>query len=233
MISLTSTSVAQDTDKQKIATVIMEELLSFSNKDRKTWESYWVHGDALKRFTIAADYYNEILGWDSLNHAADAYFKTNAEGYKANKTILDIRVEGNIAIAHVSEDHTNGMIQEILILERKGIDWKLLEAYFLHKSTFENNDANTEASLNTQGYNLLRKKRIDDAIKVFKMNAELFPTAFNTWDSLAEAYMVSGNKEKAIECYQKSLDLNPKNDNAKKWLTSLKGESLANTPSKN
>jgi cytochrome c-type biogenesis protein CcmH/NrfG len=48
-----------------------------------------------------------------------------------------------------------------------------------------------------------------------------FPAAFNTWDSLAEALMVSGDKESAIKYYKKSLELNPENTNATQKLKEL------------
>jgi len=236
LIMSTSCSIyAQDGEKQRIATVIDDELTAFSNKDRKKWESQWVHSDAVKRFNARADFYSEIFGWDSLSSAMNPYFTSQDEGYKASKNIHDIRIEGNIAIAHASERSDDGAsLYETLVLERHGMEWKILEMHFLVKSTYENTDLNIEACLNTQGYNLLSKNKIDDAIKVFKLNTELFPAAFNTWDSLAEAFMTSGSKEKAIEYYQKSLDLNPENDNAKKYLSSLKGEAnLSKTPQKN
>ncbi len=58
----------------------------------------------------------------------------------------------------------------------------------------------------------------DKAIQVFEMNSRLYPESFNTWDSLAEAYMKKGNNKKAIKYYKKSLALNSKNDNARKML---------------
>ena len=71
-----------------------------------------------------------------------------------------------------------------------------------------------EADLNTVGYTLLAQGRVADAIEIFKLNVEEFPQGFNAYDSLAEAYMVHGDKDLAIENYKKSLELNPKNTNA-------------------
>ncbi len=60
-----------------------------------------------------------------------------------------------------------------------------------------------------------------DAIEVFKLNVEMFPQAFNTYDSLAEAYAVDGQTEPAIENYRRSLQLNPQNNNAVERLKAL------------
>lgn len=71
-----------------------------------------------------------------------------------------------------------------------------------------------EPELNTLGYTLLSQGRVTDAIEIFKLNVEMFPQGANTYDSLAEAYMVHGEKELAVANYRKSLELNPKNTNA-------------------
>jgi CubicO group peptidase (beta-lactamase class C family) len=87
----------------------------------------------------------------------------------------------------------------------------------------ENNVSLTESQMNRLGYQLLRLKRIQDAIEVFKQNTLDFPNEFNTWDSLAEGYMISGDKESAIKYYKKSLELNPDNTNAVQKLKELGG----------
>jgi tetratricopeptide (TPR) repeat protein len=79
----------------------------------------------------------------------------------------------------------------------------------------------TESQMNILGYQLLRLKRVKDAIAVFKQNTVDFPQAANTWDSLAEGYMIDGDKESAIKYYKKSLELNPDNTNAVQKLKEL------------
>jgi len=75
------------------------------------------------------------------------------------------------------------------------------------------------------GYDMLTMKRMSDAIAVFLQNAEDYPQSWNTWDSLAEAYMDHGENEKAIEDYRKSLELNPANENGRKMLKKLEKQS--------
>jgi CubicO group peptidase (beta-lactamase class C family) len=79
-----------------------------------------------------------------------------------------------------------------------------------------------EAQLNSLGYQLINMNRLSDAIEILKLNVEVYPQAYNTYDSLAEAYMKSGNKELAIKNYEKSLELNPKNSNAVEKIKELK-----------
>ena len=81
-----------------------------------------------------------------------------------------------------------------------------------------------EEQLNSLGYQLLKMKKIKEAIEIFKLNVEAYPQSANVYDSLAEAYMINGDKELAIENYEKSIELNPKNTNAAEMLKKLKKE---------
>jgi CubicO group peptidase (beta-lactamase class C family) len=78
-----------------------------------------------------------------------------------------------------------------------------------------------ETELNRLGYQLLQAKKPAEAIEIFKLNVEMFPQASNAYDSLAEAYAAHGDRELAIANYKKSLELNPKNDNATARLAAL------------
>ena len=97
-----------------------------------------------------------------------------------------------------------------------------IEQYREFKRSKPNTYDFSEGQLNTLGYLILNNKHIDDAIAIFKLNVEMYPQAFNTYDSLGEAYMNAGNKELAIENYEKSLRLNPDSKSGKDALKKLK-----------
>lgn len=78
-----------------------------------------------------------------------------------------------------------------------------------------------EESFNALGYRLLGQGKVKEAIEIFKLNVEAYPDSWNVYDSLGEAYMNKGDTELAIKNYKKSLELNPKNDNAKEILKRL------------
>jgi pimeloyl-ACP methyl ester carboxylesterase len=78
-----------------------------------------------------------------------------------------------------------------------------------------------ESTLNSLGYQQLRAKHTRGAVALFKLNVEMYPDAFNTYDSLGEAYMVQGDREAAIQNYRKSFALNPQNTNAVEMLKKL------------
>jgi CubicO group peptidase (beta-lactamase class C family) len=70
----------------------------------------------------------------------------------------------------------------------------------------------SESELNSLGYQLLSgNHKTSEAIEIFKLNTVAYPKSSNTFDSLAEAYQVSGNKELAIKNYQKAVELDPTN----------------------
>jgi tetratricopeptide (TPR) repeat protein len=80
-----------------------------------------------------------------------------------------------------------------------------------------------ERSVNDLGYSLLGEEQFDAAIGVFRFNVEQFPESWNTYDSLAEAYMTKGETKRAIEYYRKSLELNPDNEGAKQNIKKMGG----------
>jgi tetratricopeptide (TPR) repeat protein len=74
------------------------------------------------------------------------------------------------------------------------------------------------------GYLLLHQKRTREAIEIFKLSVEAYPESYNTYDSLGEAYMNNGEKDLAIQNYQKSLQLNPNNRNGIEMLKKLNAQ---------
>ncbi len=83
-----------------------------------------------------------------------------------------------------------------------------------------------EVVLNALGYAVMRGSvtDVDLALNVFRLNTVAYPESFNTWDSLAEAYMEKGDNDNAVKYYRKSLELNPDNTNAKRMIQRMAGE---------
>ena len=85
-------------------------------------------------------------------------------------------------------------------------------------------DASTEVELNLYGYQLLNQQQTDKAIEIFVLNTKRHPESPNVWDSLGEAYVTKGDKEKAITNFKKSLSMNPPANvkaNSEKFLKQL------------
>jgi len=79
----------------------------------------------------------------------------------------------------------------------------------------------SEVEFNAYGYAFLQQEKIDEAIRMFKINAEMNPDSWNVFDSLGEALLSAGNTNAAVAMYEKSLILNPDNTNGRKALEKI------------
>jgi len=80
-----------------------------------------------------------------------------------------------------------------------------------------------EGMLNTLGLRLsFDPLRTDQGIHVFSLAVHIYPESANLYDSLAEAYFYKKEYTKAIVAFEKSLALNPENQNAIDRLEQLK-----------
>lgn len=84
----------------------------------------------------------------------------------------------------------------------------------------------SESQLNMLGYRYLGKAKTAEALAVMEMNVALYPTSGNTHDSLGEVLLALDRKEEALREYRRSLDLDPDNTNAEKFIAELTGEDL-------
>ncbi len=97
--------------------------------------------------------------------------------------------------------------------------------FALYKATLQKNPAMKipENNLNTLGLQLIfNPNTSEQGINVFLLATNLYPNSANLFDSLGEAYLFMGNREKAIENFRKSLELNSLNQNAIDRLKQLK-----------
>jgi hypothetical protein len=78
-----------------------------------------------------------------------------------------------------------------------------------------------EPRVNSLGYRLLSANRIPEAIVIFEVNARTHPNSWNAYDSLGEAYANARDKQRALDAYRKSVELNPENTNAKRTIEQI------------
>ena len=82
----------------------------------------------------------------------------------------------------------------------------------------------SEDDLNLVGYRLLQNDRRSEAVEVLSLNAEMFPSSANVYDSLGEAYFAAGNLDASRENFRRSIELNADNENARSMLQRLETE---------
>lgn len=107
------------------------------------------------------------------------------------------------------------------IIKRKGFD----EAMAIVRNTIKNDtltDLYVWFTLNGMGYSFLNKKQYKEAISIFKLNTELHPDDPNLFDSLAEAYELSGDKESMKKASVVQIDLLNKKENLSDFEKGLK-----------
>ena len=85
-----------------------------------------------------------------------------------------------------------------------------------NKNGIKSNYNTSEKEINRFGYDLRKAKKENEALEIFTLNTELYPKGYKTFDSLGECLLLVGKKNEGIKAYKKSLELNPKNENARK-----------------
>ncbi len=78
-----------------------------------------------------------------------------------------------------------------------------------------------ENEINDWGYKLIKQKRMADALEIFMLNVYLYPSSANAFDSLGEIYAELENIPLAIKNYERSVKLDPQNNNALQALKRL------------
>lgn len=180
--------------------------------------SYWHWGDNgdFKCFFIA--FPKQKLGF--------VYFTNSFYGLAIRQQITDLAIGGDHPVLSSSLLSEYGDVESPAMvftraLVRNGIDSALVKYQELTQK-IPARDIMPEYAMNSLGYQLLGKKRIDEAIQIFKLNVSAFSESWNVYDSLGEAFMENGDKELAIQHYEKSLQLNPDNANGAKILKRLR-----------
>jgi len=95
---------------------------------------------------------------------------------------------------------------------------KALTGFLAIKKQDSTNVLINENEFNSLGYELLRKEEYQNAIAVFDINVVLYPESDNAYDSLADAYLRSGDSLQAFQNYKKALTFNNRNNRAKRFV---------------
>ena len=119
--------------------------------------------------------------------------------------------EGSILRESIESIATNNRKPKIadeigpLILE-EGIDAGIRRYHELRDSRPDAYNFDEE-QLNTLGYDLLEAGYMEEAIRIFSLNTEVFPEYANGFDSLGDGFMAAGDPEGAKKAWQRAVDL--------------------------
>jgi hypothetical protein len=214
-----------------IISVIKDECDAYLKRDHARWAGDWLHESYIKWTYITSGIRVVNCGWDSLDSFFKSDFKeTTPEETKKVQYDFKIRNYGKAAFVSFDQNmYERGpsekpdSVETFITLEKKGGKWLIADMYMVVKNNFSISTWANESNLIVAGYGLMAAKRFNEAIALLKLNVEMFPGSWNVYDSLGEAYMKSGQKALAVQNYEKSLKLNPKNKNAVEMLKKLKG----------
>lgn len=84
--------------------------------------------------------------------------------------------------------------------------------------------ATIESRINAAGYTAAFADDLDRAQLILELNTELFPNSANTWDSLAEVVLYTGDRDRSLELYRKALKVDPGFMNAVEQIKKILGD---------
>jgi glyoxylase-like metal-dependent hydrolase (beta-lactamase superfamily II) len=142
---------------------------------------------------------------DSPGFAQDRHFASVSEMW----SLVSGQASGALALSNLIEEGADESANRKVLAERDSES----PAYFF-----------SESEINGYGYAFLRRDMIEEAVELFRINVELFPDSWNSYDSLGEALLRAGDTDQAVAMYEKSLVLNPDNDNGKEVLARIRGD---------
>ena len=157
------------------------------------------------------------LGMSVEERDGTVYF-SHSGGNVGFRCFLGASEEGGYGIAMMTNSENGGAMMASLVQSvATEYQWKgympreydsiddMVASYRQLKQDTPDDPEVSEGTLNQAGYEMIRVQQYETALALLQLNVEFYPTSANVYDSLAEAYMTSGNKEKAIELYRKAL----------------------------
>lgn len=99
-----------------------------------------------------------------------------------------------------------------------------LEGYLKIRAKDSTSEFIQQYKFNRLGYKKIAEKEYDDAIAIFEMNTVIHPNKPNVYDSLGQAYLITGDSLQAYENYKKTYELNRGNKRAKKYIDAYEGK---------
>lgn len=188
--------------------------LNISNPIRGYWDEVSENSKEIFN-TISKNALNFFNAYLKEKPGSLEHLKNFVQEEKENNQLIDVRMKEGEKAPPLKSFYIN------LIIEN-GMD-KALPEIESARNNFADSLLFNENVMNWLGYHFLywwgREK---DALELFKLIVSVYPNSSNAYDSLAEAYLILGNNDQAIKNYEKSLELNPDNQNAKNVLEQLR-----------
>ncbi len=158
------------------------------------------------------------------------YIERNLTNHNAIIILTNIENSPRREISQSIENILNGQPYELPkisiatkmynIRNENGID-SAIQFYNFNKTNNYDKYDFSEQELNLLGYKLWSIGKIDEAIEIFKMNVAAYSSS-NAYESLGEAYLKKGDKDKAETCFREALKLDATNQDAIRMMKQIK-----------
>jgi predicted Zn-dependent protease len=181
----------------------------------KQQDGSFLEEDTLQRFTVLLNQDGTVDGFANAEVLTQAAIQSLADGHQSR---------GEELLRPLAKDTSVEAVVGIAIYRIVEGDAKRAEDN-LRAFITPGNAARVEGKVNVAGYGFIQQNELSRAKQILELNTRLFPEGFNTWDSLGEAHMKLGEDARALECYQKSLQLNSQNSNAERMIEKLRERS--------
>ena len=221
---------AQSAEDEAIKKLLHAETAAFYARNADAWQANWLHDANATSALVGNNRYTYMKGWEAIAQRVARSIKANPKPMLVEiaNTNFIIRQEGDLAWVEYDsavgvDPATTERSHEYRVLIKTGGQWRIVSQVSHAVETFGSSPEAIEGNLNSTGYLLLEAGKPKEAIEVLRVNVTLFPASWNAYDSLGEAYAAAGQKDLAIQNYEKSVQLNPKNENGKAALAKLKG----------
>jgi tetratricopeptide (TPR) repeat protein len=231
-LAVGSPLLAQDGDVDEVKRVIRAETETYYRRDAEGWKRTWVQDSTAIRTFITSGSYSVALGWDRFGPSTVESLRRDPtpQTVQIDRTNYVLRIDGALAWAEYDErtttpgDSTPLQARQQRTLVKRDGEWRILSAGSFVGSSYGASTESIESRLDAVGADLLAAKKHRDAIRVLELNAQLFPRAATAHQRLGEAYAAAGDTKRAMQSYERSLAIDPRNGASRAALARLRGK---------
>jgi tetratricopeptide (TPR) repeat protein len=190
-------------------------VFGFDNFEAASATAFMAWGEIRVSFTIAFDQHELVLSTykEKLTGMAGFFngpWATAARYCMQNEVNLDeamVWIDKALAMNGGDTFNNKSVKAGLLTLAGKDEEGKALMDASLADAT--------ENEINNYGYQLMGQGKLDEAIKLFRINVKNHPDSWNVWDSLGEGLRNNGDIKGAKENYEKAYEMAPANQKAR------------------
>jgi tetratricopeptide (TPR) repeat protein len=222
---------AQNAEVDAVKRVIRAETESYYRHDAEAWKATWVQDSTAIRTGVDVGGFEVDLGWDKFGpQTVDALKKDpTPQVIQLQTSHYAVRTDGGLAWAEYDQritspnDSVPYVSREQRALVKRNGEWKILSAGTFDSTNYRAFPRAVEYRLSSLALALAEAKNHRDALEILKFSTQHYPSSTRGYRLLGNEYVAVGDTTHAIESYEKSLALNPKNEVSKAALAKLRG----------